>query len=145
MVIDSSALLAIVLAEPDATLYIEAIDRALQRKQRICVPVSVILEAGIVADRRGRGQILNTLLERLQPEIPVFDQRLTNLSRHLFWRYGRGQHAASLNFGDCMSYAAAEYLGPPLLFKGEDFSRTPVTPALPQTARIHLCNSVVKC
>ena len=130
MVIDSSALLAIVLAEADAQMYIDAIERALAEKRPVYVPASVLVEAGIVADSRNCGTLLDALLDRLQPEIVPLDRSLADLSRRAFRRFGRGRHAAKLNFGDCMSYATAESLRVPLLFKGEDFRRTPVRSAL---------------
>ena len=130
MVIDSSALLAVVLAEADAQLYIDEIERALTEKRPVYVPASVLVEAGIVADSRNCGTFLDTLLDRLQPEIVPLDRSLADLSRQAFRRFGRGRHPAKLNFGDCMSYATAEYFRVPLLFKGEDFPRTPVASAL---------------
>jgi ribonuclease VapC len=130
MVIDSSALLAVALAESDAQLYIHAIDHAITQGRPVYVPASVIVEAGIVAETRNRASALDALLDRLQPEIVPLDRSLAQLSRQAFRRFGRGRHLAKLNFGDCMSYATAEHLRLPLLFKGEDFPRTPIRSAL---------------
>jgi ribonuclease VapC len=130
MVIDSSALLAVTLAEPDAQLYIDAIARALAEKRPVYVPASVLLEAGIVADTRNCAQFLDSLIDRLQPEIAPLDRSLAELAQRAFRRFGRGRHRAQLNFGDCMSYATAEYFRLPLLFKGEDFGHTAIASAL---------------
>jgi ribonuclease VapC len=93
------------------------------------------LEAGIVADVRNRASFLDALLGRLQPEIVPLDRSLAELARHAFRRFGRWRHRAQLNFGDCMSYATAEYLRMPLLFKGEDFRHTSITSALPDPGK----------
>lgn len=126
MVIDSSALVAIVHGEPDAHAYIEAIAIAIEQRSRIYIPASVLVEAGIVAERRGRGSLLDGVIERIQPEIVPLDRPIAELSRQAFRRFGRGRHRAQLNFGDCMSYATAQYLRLPLLYKGDEFRETDV-------------------
>jgi ribonuclease VapC len=130
MVIDTSALLAIVLGEEDGEQYIEAIDQNLEQHSDLRVPASVLVEAGIVADRRGRGRQLATLIERMQPEIEPLTEAIAELAVKAFRKFGKGVHKADLNFGDCMSYATAEFLQEPLLFKGNDFGRTTIKPAL---------------
>ncbi|HEY6989243.1 MAG TPA: type II toxin-antitoxin system VapC family toxin [Bryobacteraceae bacterium] len=130
MVIDSSALLTIVLGEPDAQIYIDAIDAAFAEERSIYVPASVLVEAGIVADIRNRGPRLDALLDHLQPEIVPLERSLAALARRAFHRFGRGRHPARLNFGDCLSYATAEFLHLPLLYKGTDFKRTAITSVL---------------
>jgi len=92
MVIDSSALIAIVLGEPDAQIYIDAIDAAFGKERSIYVPASVLVEAGIVADIRNRGPRLDALLDHLQPEIVPLDRSLAVLARRAFHRFGRGHH-----------------------------------------------------
>jgi ribonuclease VapC len=124
------ALLAVVLAEPDAHLYIDAIDRALAQRRPVYLPASALVEAGIVAETRNCARYLDALLTRLQPEVVPLDRALAELSQQVFRRFGRGRHQAKLNFGDCMSYATAEFFRLPLLFKGEDFTQTPVASAL---------------
>jgi ribonuclease VapC len=126
MVIDTSALLAIVLGEEDGEQYIEVIDRNLKQHSDLRVPASVLVEAGIVADRRGRGRQLATLIGRMQPEVEPLTGAIAELAVKAFRKFGKGVHKADLNFGDCMSYATAEFLQEPLLFKGNDFGRTPI-------------------
>lgn len=130
MVIDTSALLAIVLGEDDGAQYIEAIERGLERHGDVRVPASVMVEAGIVADRRGNGKELAALIERMRPEIEPLTGAIAKLTVAAFRKFGKGVHKADLNFGDCMSYATAEFLQEPLLFKGNDFSQTPIKAAL---------------
>lgn len=130
MVIDSSALLAIVLGEPDAERYIEAIAQALENRSSIYVPASVLVEAGIAADQRGCGVNLDVLMDRIQPAVVPLDGTLAELARKAFGAFGRGRHPANLNFGECMSYATARYLQLSLLFKGDDFRQTDIPAAL---------------
>ena len=133
MVIDSSSLMAIVLAEPDAYVYAEIIIQAVENQTRLYVPASVLVEAGIAAEQRNSGEILDAWLDRLQPEILPLDRLIAELARQAFRTFGRGRHKAKLNFGDCMSYATARYLGLPLLYKGEDFRHTDIQSVL----RVH--------
>lgn len=130
VVIDTSALLAITLGETDDFVYIEAIAQKLETRQRVYLPASVLVEAGIVAEQRNYSKELDALLERLQPEIVLLDHSIARLARQAFRRFGRGWHPAKLNFGDCMSYATAQYLRSTLLYKGEDFRQTDIPSAL---------------
>ncbi len=130
MVIDSSSLMAIVLAESDAYIYVDAIIQAVESQTLIYLPASVLVEAGIVAEQRNSSEKLDAWLYRLQPEIVSLDRPIAELARQAFRTFGRGRHKAKLNFGDCMSYATARYLGLPLLYKGEDFRRTDIQPVL---------------
>ncbi len=130
MVIDSSALLAIALGEPDAARYIEAIALALENKLRVCVPASALVEGGIAADQRNCGSEFDALMDRIQPEVVPLDVSLAELAHKAFRRFGRGRHRAGLNFGDCMSYATAQYPQLPLLYKGKHFRATDLEPAL---------------
>ena len=130
MVIDSSALLAIVLGEIDASLYIEAIARFMMSNSEVYVPASVLVEAGIVAEQRDRSDVLDDLLEKIQPEVVSLDRVIADVARRAFRNFGRGRHPAKLNFGDCLSYAAAHHLRLPLLYKGEDFKLTDIRSAL---------------
>jgi ribonuclease VapC len=126
MVIDSSALLAIVFGESDRERYIEAIESA----QDLQVPASVLVEAGIAAERRRYAKQLTALIEGIQPEIVPLTAIIAELSVAAFRKFGKGVHKAELNFGDCMSYATAEYLKTSLLFRGKDFTLTPIRSAL---------------
>jgi ribonuclease VapC len=129
MVVDSSALLAIALGEEDAQQYIGAIELAFEKAERVLVPATVVVESGIAAKRRKKGKELAGLLERIQPEIIPLTERLAQLSVSVFREFGKGIHKAGLNFGDCMSYATASYFNSSLLYKGNDFKRTPIRSA----------------
>ncbi len=130
MVIDTSALLAIVLGEEDSERYIEVIERDLERHGNVIIPASVLVEAGIVAGGRERAKELATLIDRMQPEIEPLTGAIAELAVKAFRKFGKGVHKAELNFGDCMSYATAEFFAEPLLFKGSDFGQTPIKSAL---------------
>jgi ribonuclease VapC len=90
------------------------------------------LEAGIVIEARlGEvgGRDLDLYLHKLDIEVVAFTPRQVNLARKAYRRFGKGRHPAGLNFGDCMAYALARDTGEPLLFKGNDFTRTDVIAA----------------
>ncbi len=132
MVIDSSALLAILQDEPGRRELVEAIESA----DRRCLSVVNLVEASIVLEtRRGpdAGRLLDSLVERAGIEVVGVDLEQGALARRAFARYGKGRHSAGLNFGDCFAYALAQALGDSLLFKGHDFSQTDVAPALSNT------------
>ncbi|HEX7158348.1 MAG TPA: type II toxin-antitoxin system VapC family toxin [Edaphobacter sp.] len=129
MVIDSSALAAIVLEEPDDSMYIAAIANDPKR----LISVATLLEISIVLMRRRRDNLgvtaLDALITRFRiVSVPV-DQEQTLLAREAFRRFGKGRHQAGLNFGDCFSYALAKQTGEPLLYKGDDFSHTDISAA----------------
>jgi ribonuclease VapC len=129
MVIDSSALLAILQDEPERRAMIETIESA----DRRCLSVVNLVEASIVIEtRRGptAARLLDALVERAGIEVVGVDLEQGALARSTFARYGRGRHPAGLNFGDCFAYALARAFGDSLLFKGGDFSQTDVVPAL---------------
>jgi ribonuclease VapC len=133
MVVDSSALLAILQDEPERRAMIETIEGA----DRRCLSVVNLVEASIVIEtRRGptAARLLDTLVERAGIEVVAVDLEQGELARRAFARYGKGRHAAGLNFGDCFAYALARAFGESLLFKGNDFSQTDVVPALPPQA-----------
>lgn len=125
MVIDTSALIAILTREPDALSFAEAIERDPVRS----ISAGTLIECGIVVEsRRGDagGRDLDALLHRIKAEIVPVDESQASLAREAFRTYGKGRHAASLNFGDCFSYALAVSRGDTLLYKGNDFSYTDV-------------------
>ncbi|MGA2438679.1 MAG: type II toxin-antitoxin system VapC family toxin [Acidobacteriaceae bacterium] len=125
MVIDSSALLAIFLEEPDASIYASAI---LNDRIRL-ISAATLAEASIVAIRRRQPDpiaALDILTTRLRLVVIPVDHEQALLARDGFRRFGKGRHPAGLNFGDCFSYALAKQRGEPLLFKGNDFSQTDV-------------------
>ncbi len=128
MVLDSSAIVAIHLREPGHERLIDRIDAA----EVVVVGVPTLLETTMVLTAR-MGQdarpMIFAFLRRLDAEVVPFNQEHLDAAATAFIRFGRGRHPAALNFGDCMSYAVASVAGMPLLFTGEDFSRTDVVRA----------------
>ena len=127
--VDSSALLAIVLAEPEADVFREF----LLLQPNVAVSAFTVLEARVALVRR-RGIAsrpdLEHILRQLHPTVFEFDAVQSETAFDIFQRYGKGRHPARLNLGDCVSYALASLLDAPLLFKGEDFVQTDITPAI---------------
>lgn len=128
LVIDTSALLAVLFVEDDAQTYAQALQSA--AALRMAAPTWVE-SMQVATARRGRiGQEgLQELLVRLDVEVVACDAGLARLAYEAWLRFGKGRHPAGLNFGDCFSYALAKQRGEPLLFKGDDFSRTDLTAA----------------
>lgn len=125
MVVDTSALIAILLAESEASTFVEAIERAPVRR---CSAVS-LLEASIVIESRyGEDGLLrlDLLVAEAAIEIVPFTMADARSARRAYRRFGKGIHPAGLNFVDCVAYALAIETGDPLLFKGDDFSHTDV-------------------
>jgi ribonuclease VapC len=129
MVIDTSAVLAILSDEPERRAFNEAIEAADSRSLSVAsfVEVSIVIEARFGAEGVRH---LDRLLERADVTVVPVDLEQGRLARQAWSRFGKGRHEAGLNFGDCFSYALAQFLGEPLLFKGEDFSRTDVAGAI---------------
>jgi len=129
MVIDSSALLCILLGEPEAPRF----NQVLAHSSRAVVSAANWLETAIVATARlgATGRVdLNTVIEVVAAEVAPVDAALAEAAYQAWLRFGKGRHPAGLNFGDCFSYALAKQRGEPLLYKGEDFSKTDVTSAV---------------
>jgi len=125
MVVDTSALLAVLQDEPERRSFNEAIEAA----DSAALSVASFVEASIVIEARHGADGLRALdrfIERAGIVVAAVDIEQGKLARDAFSRFGKGRHAAALNFGDCFSYALATVLGEPLLFKGEDFARTDV-------------------
>jgi ribonuclease VapC len=125
LVVDTSALLAVLLQEPDATVYAEALAAA--NELRMAAPVW--LETAMVATGRSGeagGREFARFADELGIEIVPADRALVEAAYAGWLRYGKGRHAAGLNYGDCFSYALAKTRREPLLFKGEDFPLTDV-------------------
>jgi ribonuclease VapC len=124
MVIDSSALIALLLSEPEAADLIAAIAAASSR----VVSAPTYLEVAIVILARSGPkpqEQLDRLLNDLEIEVASFARDQAALAVTAYRQYGKGTgHAAGLNFGDCFSYALAKLRNEPLMFKGDDFSRT---------------------
>ena len=129
MVIDSSALMAILRREPEEKAFRNAIKLASSRL--VSAPTRV--EAGIVAlGRKGDAGLeqMQALLETLKLDVVPLSDKQAKLAIDAFRSFGKGRHPAGLNFGDCFSYALAKATGEPLLFKGDDFSQTDVKRAV---------------
>ena len=132
MVIDSSALIAVLLGEPDSRIFSEAIANAPRR----LVSAFSALEASIVIEsKKGEpgGRELDLLLHKARIEIVLINEEQFELARRAWREFGKGRHPAGLNIGDCYSYALSKLSGEPLLFKGGDFSKTDIQSAVPQT------------
>jgi ribonuclease VapC len=129
MIIDTSALLAILFDEPDGPALLRQIAEAPIRLMSSANAV----EAWIVADRHAnsaKGPALDALLETLGVDIVPVTIQHARLARTAYHTYGKGRHPAGLNFGDCFAYALAKATDLPLLFKGDDFGQTDV-PVVP--------------
>ena len=130
IVVDTSALVAILLLEPDARRYAAAVQAA----DVVKISAITLLEAGIVMHRKqGPGGVddLRDLLSSASVEIVPFDGDMARIGTDAFARFGRGSGSpAKLNFGDCASYALAKSLSVPLLFKGADFVHTDIVSAV---------------
>jgi len=123
MVIDTSALIAILQGEPES----EALARAIAADSRRLLSAFSAVEAHIVITaRKGEagGRELDLLLHRCQIETVAFNADQAELARKGWLSYGKGRHPASLNIGDCCSYGLAKYSGEPILFVGDDFQQT---------------------
>lgn len=129
MIIDSSALLAILRDEPEALVCAEAIERASIRR----ISAGTLLETAIVIDASG-DPVASRRLDELIAVAEIVVEPVTAAQAHIgrgaYRDFGRGSgHPARLNFGDCFAYALAKERGEPLLFKGLDFGETDLTPA----------------
>ena len=128
MIVDSSAVLAVLNREPDAGRYETAIVRA----QNCSMSVANVLETSIVVESRGgtaAGYALDALLDGAGIALVPVTAEHVEAARHAWRRFGKGNHPAALNFGDCFAYALAKTMGEPLLFKGKDFTHTDIEPA----------------
>ena len=132
IVVDTSALIAILDREPDAAMYAEVIAEA----DSPLISAATLLELHIVMlNRHGAraGQLVDRLIQDAGFQIEHFTAQHLELARVAYARYGKGRNSAGLNYGDCFSYALAKATGLPLLFKGEDFSKMDLVAALPDT------------
>lgn len=124
MIVDSSALMAILSSEPDGDRLLRAAAAGTCR-----MSAGTAVEVGIVADARSarHGERLDELLRVLEIEIEPVTPRQAEVARLAYRRYGRGSGSqANLNFGDCFSYALSVTAGEPLLYVGADFAQTDV-------------------
>jgi ribonuclease VapC len=130
VIIDTSALVAILLDEPERRAFLGAIASSASPR----MSAASLLETAAVVDRRNDptlSRALDALLDRLVVEIVPVDEEQARVGRAAYRDFGRGSgHPAGLNFGDCFAYALASATGAPLLFKGDDFGHTDVIAAV---------------
>lgn len=129
MVIDTSALIAILLGEHEAKVFAEVIAKDNLR----LVSAFSLLETGIVIEaKKGElgGRELDLLIKKTNMQVVTMDAEQVELARSAWRTYGKGRHPAGLNIGDCCSYALSKQSNEPLLFKGDDFTNTDIIPML---------------
>lgn len=138
MILDTSALIAILCDEWEAPLFEEAIEADPVR----LLSAASLLEAAIVIEARfgpPGGRELDLLLHAADVEVVAVNREQAEVARDAWRRFGKGRSPAALNYGDCFAYALSKVTGEPLLFKGEDFPRTDARPALaaPPNPEVH--------
>jgi ribonuclease VapC len=125
MIVDSSAIIAILQNEPDA----DALAAALQRAPVRRVSAVTWVESAVVTDGN-RNPVLSRrfddLLRDVRMRVETVTPRQAEIARYAYRDFGKGRHKAGLNFGDCFAYALAKEMDEPLLFKGNDFAHTDV-------------------
>lgn len=129
MILDTSALIAVLFGEPEAAHYVRLIHDA----DRCLVSAGNYLELSIVLDRQAEPEAdrhCEIFFRRAGIVIEPFTVDQAYIAREAFHSFGKGRHPAGLNFGDCFAYALAKFTGDRLLFKGEDFGKTDIVPAL---------------
>jgi len=125
MVLDSSALLVLLLDEPEAEDFRAAVEEDTTR----LVSAATLLETALLIEaRKGEpgGRELDALIHKAEVVVVPVDAEHVSEARRAYRRFGKGRHAAGLNFGDLFAYALARTAGEPLLFKGDDFTKTDV-------------------
>jgi ribonuclease VapC len=130
VIVDSSALVAILWSEPDAAVFAEALDAAPVRR----ISAGTYIELGIVIDAK-RNPVASRRIDELISEAAISIEPVTEgqarLAREAYRDFGKGsRNPAQLNFGDCFAYALAKEMREPLLFKGNDFGHTDITRAI---------------
>lgn len=129
MVVDTSAIIAILTGETDSGPLVEALDQS----DSLQISAASVLETGIVIEarhgERGR-KMFDRWLEESSINVIPLNRTQVEAAREGFRRFGKGRHPAALNFGDCFSYGLAKTLGEPLLFCGNDFTKTDLRSAL---------------
>ena len=129
MIVDASAIMALLLKEPEAS----AFGAALAEQPRAAISAATLVELCMVAEGRAGTAVwaeVEALFAGVGIEVAPFTAGQAVLACEGWRRFGKGRHPAGLNFGDCFSYALAQERGEPLLFKGEDFARTDVRRAV---------------
>jgi ribonuclease VapC len=129
MILDTSALLAILLGEPEAADFASAIECA----EVVRMSVASYLEAAVYVDRNCdevRRAMFDTFLQEFAIELEAVTVEQAKVARQAFQLFGKGRHAADLNYGDCFTYALVKTTNEPLLFKGRDFDKTDIVAAV---------------
>jgi ribonuclease VapC len=128
MIIDTSAIIAVLFNEQDAEFYARAIARSDSRR----ISAATFVEAAIVVETQTEtagARQLDAFLRQADIVIEPVTEEHAHIARQAFTDYGKGRHRAGLNYGDCFSYALAKATGETLLFKGEDFTKTDLVAA----------------
>ena len=125
MVIDTSAVLAIFLGEPERKQFLDAILEAARRQ----ISAATVLETGIVLESKhgeSAGREFDLFVVRVNLEVVAVDAEQIEIARSAWRSFGKGRHPVGLNFGDCFTYALARSSGEPVLAKGRDFALTDI-------------------
>jgi ribonuclease VapC len=128
MIVDTSALVAVILGEPDAEAHL----RAMATADDLSLSASTLVEALIVVEARQGPEAsadLQALLADIEASVIPLSEEQANAAAEAWARFGKGRHPAGLNLGDTFSYALAKTTGEPLLFKGDDFTKTDIARA----------------
>lgn len=129
MIVDTSALVAVLTAEPERMAFL----RLLRADSEVKLSAVTFFEFGMVVDRWKEPLVsrgVEPLLSLIEAEIVAVTADTARAAREAYARFGKGNHPAKLNFGDCFAYALAKQTGEPLLFKGDDFAQTDVVSAV---------------
>ncbi len=128
MVLDTSALVAVLFDEPERHEFVRRIAAA---RRRLISSATLVESSIVVESRRGEvaGRELDLFLHRAMVQTVAVDEEQVQLARAAWRRYGKGRHPVGLNFGDVFAYALARASGEELLFKGDDFARTDIVAA----------------
>lgn len=129
MILDTSALMAVILGESDAEHLLSEMSSA----PELAVSAATVVEAAIVAEAKGGSEAaddLQALLADLECRVVPVDEEHADAAVEAWRRFGKGRHSAALNLGDCFAYAAAKVVGRPLLYKGDDFRQTDIRAAI---------------
>ena len=129
MILDTSALVAILFREPEAARFTGLIHKA----ERCLISAGTYLELSIVLERQAEPEAerqRDMFFRRAGITVEPFTVEQAEIARQAFHDYGKGRHPAGLNYGDCFAYALAKFTGEPLLFKGEDFKKTDIVSSI---------------
>jgi ribonuclease VapC len=130
MVVDTSAIFAIVLGEPERAAFAVAIESAPRRLISAATAVECVAVFGSRLGGPDPFTAMRLVFENLRLEIVSLDEAQWAIAADALMRFGKGRHPARLNLGDSFAYALAKGTGEPLLYKGEDFARTDIAPAI---------------